>query len=213
MTAPARVPVADAILAALAGRLAALAPGGRLVLGVGGESGSGKSDTATALAAALSARGRPAIVLHQDDYFVRPPYTNHAWRQAGGLERIGPAEVDLARLAAHITAFRRGEDGVVGPRLDYANDRFLERPLDFAATRALLVEGTYVLGLADLDARVFLSATHAETAARRAARARAAEELTPFVARVLEREHALIAPYAATADVVVDADFRVVRPS
>lgn len=208
-----RVPVAEAILAALAGRLAASGAEGRLVIGVGGESGSGKSETAAALAAALSDRGLPAMVLHQDDYFVRPPYTNHAWRLAGGLERIGPGEVDLVRLAAHVAAFRRGEDGVVGPRLDYANDRFLERPLDLRAARALCVEGTYVLGLPDLDARVFLAATHAETAARRAARARAAEELTPFVERVLQREHALIAPYGATADVVVDADFRVVRPS
>jgi uridine kinase len=44
-------------------------------------------------------------VLHQDDYFVRPPRTNHAHR-VRDLRAVGPHEVDLARLAAHVAAFR-----------------------------------------------------------------------------------------------------------
>ena len=208
-----RVPVGAALVGQLAPLLGAVRAGtARLVVGFGGESGSGKSETARAVAEALGAEGIGAIVLHQDDYFLRPPYTNHAWRQAGGLERIGPHEVDLPRLAAHIAAFRRGADDVTGPRLVYAEDRFAERRLDFAGARVLCVEGTYVLTLESLDARVFFSATYAQTAQRRVARARAAEELTPFVARVLAHEHALIAPLASRADVIVDADFRIVLP-
>lgn len=208
-----QVPVGAALVGHLAPRLGAVRAGtARLVIGFGGESGSGKSETARAVAEALGAQGIGAIMVHQDDYFLRPPYTNLSWRQAGGLERIGPHEVDLPRLAAHIGAFRRGEDNVTGPRVVYAEDRFAERRLDFSGARILCVEGTYVLTLDPLDVRVFLSATHAQTAARRAARARAAEELTPFVARVLAHEHALITPLAARADVIVDADFRIVSP-
>lgn len=208
-----QVPLGAALVGHLAPRLGAVrAETARLVIGFGGESGSGKSQTARAVAEALGAEGIGAVVLHQDDYFLRPPYTNHAWRLEGGLECIGPDEVDLPRLATHIAAFRRGEDDVTGPRVVYAEDRFTEHRLDFSAARVLCVEGTYVLSLEDLDVRVFLSATHAQTATRRAARARATEELTPFVARVLAHEHALIAPLAARADVIVDADFRIVSP-
>jgi hypothetical protein len=80
---------------------------------------------------------------------------------------------------------------------------------DFSPLAVLVVEGTYVLGLADLDVRVFLAATHVDTAERRRARGRDHHE--PFVDVVLGIEHALIAPQAASADVVIDRDFRIVR--
>ena len=208
-----RVLIGTPLVRHLAPRLDAVRAGtARLVIGFGGESGSGKSETAHAVAETLNAEGIGAVLLNQDDYFLRPPYTNHAWRQGGGLERVGPQEVDLPRLAAHVAAFRRGDLSITVPRVLYTEDRFVERTLDLDAARVLCVEGTYVLTLDDLDVRVFLSATHAETAARRAERARAAEELTPFVARVLAHEHALIAPHAARADFIVDADFRIVAP-
>ena len=46
----------------------------RRVVGVAGESGSGKSVTASSLARELGAMGHAALVLHQDDYFVLPPH-------------------------------------------------------------------------------------------------------------------------------------------
>ena len=180
----------------------------RPVIGIAGESGSGKTTAATELAAALAAAGMPAGVLHQDDYFLRPPRTNHLHRERD-LSAVGPHEVDLARLADHVAAFRAGEDGVRVPQVDYPNDRFLERVVDFAPLAALVVEGTYVLALDGLDVRVFCAATHTETRERRRLRNRDID--APFVERVLEIEHALIVPQAARADVVIDRDFRVRR--
>src|SRR4051812_47258981 len=84
-------------------------PPERLVIGIAGESGSGKSITATALAQVLRETGRPTVVLHQDDYFVRPPRANHEHRCAD-LSSVGPQEVDLARLAGHIADFRAERD-------------------------------------------------------------------------------------------------------
>ena len=180
----------------------------RPVIGIAGESGSGKTVAATELAAALTAAGRPAAVLHQDDYFVRPPRTNHAHRERD-LSAVGPHEVDLARLRDDVAAFRAGRDGVRVPQVDYPNDRFVERTLDFGPLAALVVEGTYVLQLEGLDVRVFCEATHVETRERRRLRNRDID--APFVERVLEIEHALIAPQAALADVVIDRTFRIAR--
>jgi uridine kinase len=178
----------------------------RPVIGVAGESGSGKSVTATALARDLTAAGLPTGVLHQDDYFVRPPRTNHDARVTD-IAAVGPHEVNLARLAAHVAAFRRGEDGVECPRVNYPADRFDACTMDFGPLAALVVEGTYVLTLDALDVRVFLEATHADTRARRQRRARDADD--PFVERVLAIEHALIAPQAARADLLVARDFTI----
>lgn len=208
LTTPSPAAVASAVLAACPELRTSST---RLVIGFAGESGSGKTETARAVADALTQAGRPALLLHQDDYFHRPPATNHAWRETD-LAHVGPHEVDRPRLAALVEAFRRGENGVAGQVVDYANDRFLPATLDFGAIAVLCLEGTYVLSLPGLDRRVFLAATHEETRARREARARAASELTPFVARVLAIEHAIIRQQQAIADVVIDAAFRVSVP-
>ncbi len=183
-----------------------LATARRPVIAIAGESGSGKSITATALAQVLGEGGRPTVVLYQDDYFVRPPKTNHAHR-CRDLGSVGPQEVNLALLAEHVAAFRAGRAGIVGPRSDHATDSFLARRLDFTAVAVLIVEGTYVLGLADADMRVFLEATREETAERRRQRARDADE--PIIDRILAIEHALIAPQAERADIVIDRGFAI----
>ncbi len=181
---------------------------GRTVIGVAGESGSGKSTTATALARALDAHGLRSVVLSQDDYFHRPPRANHEYRMLD-LAHVGPHEVDLARIGRHIAAFRAGHDGVDVPAVEYAADTFGTRVVDFGTAHVLIVEGTYVLTMPDLDVRVFLEATYADTRARRVARARDVD--SPFVERVLAIEHEIITRQAAVADVVIDPDFAV-RP-
>ena len=176
----------------------------RTVVAVAGESGSGKSTTALALADALAAAGVATLALPQDDYFVRPPRANHAYR-LGDLARVGPHEVDLARLAAHVAAFRAAERAVMVPVVDREHDRFVDTPTDFAPYAALVVEGTYVLGLPDVDVRVFLEATYADTRERRRARARDVD--APIVETILGIEHRLIAPQRELADVVIDREF------
>lgn len=207
-----RDPAYDALAGALADRLArdhGIPGARRAVVGIAGESGSGKSVTATSLARVLEARGAPAAVLHQDDYFRRPPRVNHAARVAD-LANVGPQEVDLALLAAQVAAFRAGAASVDGPLVDYPNDRFLTQRHDLAGRAVLIVEGTFALHLDDLDVRVFLEATHHDTAARRAARGRDAHE--PIIDVILDIEHRIIAAQAARADVVIDRDFRLVAP-
>jgi uridine kinase len=193
-------------LAAILARDFGVRQGRRTVVGVAGETGSGKSVTADALAWALGDAGVPALVLHQDDYFVRPPRTNHEHRR-GDLSSVGPQEVNLALLAEHIAAFRARRDGVIGPRVDYPANRFVTQQHDFAAVDALVVEGTYVLGLDDLDVRVFLEATHLDTADRRRARDRDIDE--PFVQEVLAIEHEIIRRQAERADLLVDREFAI----
>ena len=186
----------------------ALAPGRRLVIGVAGESGSGKSVAASSLAQALGDAGYRAAVIYQDDYFVRPPRTNHDFRLLDIDAHVGPQEVQLSLIAEHIAAFRAGRD-VVAPLVDYPGNRFVTQPLALAQDDVLVVEGTYVLGLSDLDVRLFCSATHEETRERRKARARDADD--PIIDRILDLEHRLIAPQGEGADLVIDARFQLHR--
>ena len=182
-----------------------LRPARRMVIGVAGESGSGKSVTALALARELRVRGFSPETLHQDDYFRLPPRVNHAQRLAD-LAHVGPHEVDLAAMARHVAAFRAGDAGVAIPRVDYPGDRFDARAAEFGACDVLVVEGTYVLaGIADLDVRIFLEATHEDTRERRRVRNRDID--APIIDTILGIEHAIVAPQAALANLVVDRMF------
>lgn len=180
----------------------------RRVIGVAGESGSGKSVTAEQLARACNGVGLQTMVLNQDNYFFLPPRTNHEHR-IESLDNVGPHEVNMALIATHIAAFRARENDVVAPLVDYPGNRFVTQTLDFANTDLLIVEGTYVLQLADLDVRIFLEATHEDTEERRRARNRDID--APIVAQVLAIEHEIIARQSSGADIVVGADFDVVR--
>ena len=177
----------------------------RTAIAVAGESGSGKSVTATDLVAVLNEAGIRTAIIHQDNYFVRPPRTNHEHRLTD-LGSVGPQEVQMDVIAANMQAFRTGAT-VTAPVVDYPGNRFLTQSLDFSDTQVLVVEGTYALLLNGWDIGVFLQATYTDTAGRRKARNRDIDD--PFVDRVLEIEHRLIAPQALVADILLDREFEI----
>lgn len=205
---PAHRELAVALIAEMTSAHALGQQASRTVIAVAGESGSGKSVTAVCLAQELSWCGHVAEVVHQDDYFLRTPAANHAHRVAD-LSSVGPQEVDFDRLRAHIAAFRRGENGVAAPRVDYAADCFDTHQRDFRPVRILVVDGTYVLANVDADIRVFLEATSDDTRERRNLRNR--DIISPVVDQVLAIEHPIIAAQRGVADIVIDRDFRIVR--
>jgi uridine kinase len=200
---------ADEITRALAKAISARRA--RYVITVAGESGSGKSETALAIAdALLEGHGLRSVVLGQDDYFVLPPRSNDARRRADP-EWLGPHhEVRLDVLQANVDAARAGRPSIEKPLIDYeANEVGVETvPLD--GTRVLIVEGTYVSLLRHVDCRVFIARNRLETLAHRRKRNRGGEAADPFVEQVLEAEHRIIAGHVALADVVLTRDYDVV---
>ncbi len=184
----------------------------RCVVGIGGESGSGKSVTAACMALELEKRGLRVALIHQDDYFHLPPRTNHAARIAD-LSHVGPPEVDVSRLAHDVQSFRDAACVTDAPLVDYAANTISNQTLDFSGTDVLLVEGTYVLGLNRLaqtnalDLRVFLAHTFDETRAQRHARLRDATDLDPIIEEILSIEHAYVRDLSASPDVRIRRDY------
>ena len=179
------------------------------VLTIAGESGSGKSETAAALAEDLAPAGIRAVVLQQDDYFVHPPRTNHETRLRD-ISWVGPQEVRLDLLAEHLRQARAGAAEITKPLVIYEENRAVEERLDLSGARVLIVEGTYTSLLPDVDTRVFIDRTYRET--KRARLERAREEQDDFLERVLEIEHRIISNHKARADLVVDRQWRLVSP-
>lgn len=180
--------------------------GGRLVLAVGGESGSGKSVTAVCLRDLLAESGLTAAILHLDDYFVLPPATNHQ-RRLEDIGRVGMQEVHMDILQEHVDAFRAGGEFLRKPLSNYHTNEITEEMLDISGTRVLIVEGTYSLALQSADCRIFLSRNYLETKTQRLLRGREADD--EFIERVLAIEHAVIAPLATRADILIDKSYHV----
>ncbi len=202
------IALAESLAHVLATRLSLRVGSARTVLAVAGESGSGKSTTALSLACALERAKLTTIVLHQDDYFLRPPATNHAHR-AADIGSVGPQEVDFALLSEHAAAFRRGDRVSNAPRVDYPGNRFIAHEIDFARAAVLVIEGTYVLAHVAADVRIFLKATYRDTLGRRRARNRDID--SPFVEEVLAIEHVMVAAQSSLADIVIEANGAIVE--
>ena len=181
---------------------------GRLVVTVAGESGSGKSETAAALAAVLAERGVDSAVFQQDDYFVYPPKSNDRQRRAD-IDWVGPGEVRLALLDEHLRAFRDGAESLEKPLVVYADDRIDSELISLSGCRVAIAEGTYTTLLESADVRVFIDRDWQATRAHREKRSRDAAELDAFIDRVLAIEHDIISAHKARADLVVADDFSV----
>ncbi|MBT8495895.1 MAG: hypothetical protein KJO07_22820 [Deltaproteobacteria bacterium] len=177
----------------------------RAVITVAGESGAGKSELGTEIALALNTRDIPAAVIQQDDYFVFPPKTNHEMRRRN-LEQVGLYEVKLGLLDGNLRSFKRGDNPIYKPVVDYDADSIAYVEVDFSDHRVLVVEGTYTTTLEFADWRVFIDRTFEQTRAHREARGR--DSLEPFVESVLRTEHEIIASHRPLADFVVASDFQ-----
>ncbi len=185
---------------------------GKFTLSVAGESGSGKSETATAIAEALEKEGIASVILQQDDYFVYPPKSNDRARR-DDIAWVGPQEVRLDLLDTHLRAFHDNVDSIDKPLVDYETDSVGAERIVVADARVAIAEGTYTSLLDNVDIRVFIARDYEQTRAHREKRKRDAAELDPFIDDVLKIEHGIISSHRARADIVINADYSVTTVS
>ena len=177
---------------------------GKFVITVAGESGAGKSELASEISRLLTEQGLKTGILQQDDYFVFPPKTNHEMRRRN-LEQVGSQEVKLDFLDSNLRSFKRGENPIYKPLVNFDEDRITTEEMDTSDLKVLIAEGTYTSLLQFADFRVFIDRDYHQTLEARRRRAR--DKFEPFILDVLEREHQIISQHKALADVVIPADF------
>lgn len=180
----------------------------KYTISVAGESGSGKSETATAIAEALAQEGIDSVIFQQDDYFVYPPKSNDRARR-DDITWVGPQEVRLDLLDEHLNAFRNGAASIDKPLVVYEADSVTAEDMPTADAHVAIAEGTYTSLLENIDTRIFIARDYEQTRAHREMRKRDAAELDPFIDEVLKIEHAIISEHRARVDIVINADYSV----
>lgn len=181
---------------------------GRVGISIAGESGSGKSETAAALAEILTEHGIDSVILQQDDYFVYPPKSNDRARR-NDIAWVGPQEVQLDLMDEHLRAFLDGAKSIEKPLVIYEDDSVTTEILETGKARVAIAEGTYTTLLDSVTHRAFIDRDYTQTRKHREKRNRNASELDAFIDRVLEIEHGIISSHKARADIIIDADYSV----
>jgi uridine kinase len=182
----------------------------RYIITVGGESGSGKSETGQAVAKELSRHGIKSVVLGQDDYFVLPPQSNDAKRREDP-EWLGPhVEVRLDVLEQNLRDAIAGNPAITKPLVDYHADSITEETISLEDTQVIIAEGTYTTLLKNVDTKVFIARNRLDTLEHRQKRNRGNEVGDPFIENVLRMEHKIIAGHRYLADFIITKDYEVI---
>jgi uridine kinase len=182
---------------------------GRYSITVAGESGSGKSETAQAIADELNSRSLNTIILGQDDYFYLPPRSNDAKRRENP-DWLGPhIEVNLPALQKNIDDAMRGSSIIDKPVIDYSEIVIRNEQVDFSDIKVIIAEGTYTSLLKNIDTKVFIARNRIETLAHRQKRNRGNEVNDPFVEDILKTEHKIIAGHIYLSDFVITKEYEV----
>jgi uridine kinase len=182
---------------------------GRYSITVAGESGSGKSETAQAIADELNSCALNSIVLGQDDYFYLPPKPNDAKRRENP-DWLGPhVEVNLPVLQKNIDDALLGSLEIDKPLIDYSAFVIESEQLDLSDIKVIIAEGTYTSLLHNIDTKVFIARNRIDTLEHRQKRNRGNEVHDPFIENILKMEHKIIAGHIYLSDFVITKDYEV----
>jgi uridine kinase len=182
----------------------------RYVITIAGESGSGKSETAQAVADDLAKSGLNSVLLGQDDYFVLPPRSNDLKRREDP-EWLGPhVEVRLDVLEQNLVNAIQGQRQITKPLVDYDSNTIVDEIINLDGIRVLIAEGTYTSLLKHVDARIFICRNWLDTLEHRQKRKRGNEVGDPFIEQLLSTEHKIIAGHRQLADILITKDYAVI---
>jgi uridine kinase len=179
----------------------------RYVLGISGESGSGKSELSHALATVLKEKSIRVKVIHTDNYYKIQPLLREEWRRNKGFDKIGIDEYDWVKIRKTLRDFKEEQECMI-PCIDLIPEQVDKLLTDFSKIDLLILDGLYAIHADDLDLRVFIDLTYHETKINQIIRMK--EALSDFRMGILEHEHQAVTSLKPLADLVVDKSYQVV---
>ncbi len=179
----------------------------RYVVGIAGESGSGKSELAHALGNCLKDHNIRVKVIHTDNYYRIQPLLREEWRRNKGFDQIGIDEYDWVKIRKTLRDFKEEQECMI-PCIDLIPEQVDKLITDFSKVDLLIVDGLYAINADDIDMRVFIDLTYHETKINQIIRMK--EAMSEFRLGILEREHQAVISLKHMADLVVDKSYQVV---
>jgi len=181
--------------------------GYRYVIGISGESGSGKSELAHSLGKLLKDNNVRVKIIHTDNYYKIQPLLREEWRRNKGFDQIGLDEYDWIKIRKTIRDFKEEQECMI-PCIDLIPEQVDKLITDFSKIDLLIIDGLYAINTPDVDLRVFIDLTYHETKINQIIRMK--EAMSDFRIGILEKEHEAVITLKPNADLIVDKSYQVV---
>jgi uridine kinase len=179
----------------------------KFIIGISGESGSGKSELAHVIAKGLRKHGIMAKPIHIDNYYRIHPLERTEWRKKNGIENVvGYGEYDWETIYRNIEDFKNSRESSM-PCVDLVTEQVDELTTDFKGIDMLVVDGLYAIKTEGVDLRVFLELTYHET--KKAQVVRGKEPQNEYRMAVLEQEHRMVQALKPKADILISKEYEV----
>lgn len=179
----------------------------RMIVGISGESGSGKTELAHVISRVLRRSGIIAKSMHVDNYYRILPKERTEWRQEKGVENVvGYEEYDWNRIYSNINDFKAKSYSTM-PCVDLLTDQVDMLTTNFAEVDLLLVDGLYAIKSEDMDIRIFIDLDYKDTG--KAQKLRGKEPQNEFRMQVLLKEHEMVRALKPSANILVKKDYLV----
>ncbi len=181
----------------------------RYIVGISGESGSGKSELSHALGKALKAHHIRVKVVHTDNYYKIQPLLREEWRRNKGFEMIGQEEYDWVKIKKTIRDYKEEQECMM-PCVDLIPEQVDKLLVDFTKIDLLIVDGLYAIRAPELDLRIYIDLTYHETKINQIIRMK--EAITDFRLNILEREHQAVRKLRPMANLIIDKAYQLKHP-
>lgn len=181
----------------------------KFIIAISGESGSGKSELAHAVAKELKSHKITAKPLHIDNYYRILPLERTQWRTDNGIETaVGLGEYDWDTIYRNVEEFKTGSKST-GPCVDLVTEQVDQLTTDYSEVDMLIIDGLYAVETNGVDLGVFIELTYHET--KKAQKVRGKEPQNEYRARVLEQEHKVVQSIKPKAHLLVNMEYKVVK--
>lgn len=182
-------------------------PKPKMIIGISGESGSGKSELAHVIAKGLRKHGIFCKPLHIDNYYRILPLERTEWRKSNGIEKVvGYGEYDWDTINRNIEEFRQGKVST-GPCVDLVTEQVDQLTTDYSTVDMLVVDGLYAIKTEGVDLSIFIELTYHET--KKAQVVRGKEPQNEYRMAVLEQEHKMVQALRPKADLFITMEYEV----
>ncbi|MDU4652439.1 uridine kinase [Sneathia sanguinegens] len=129
----------------------------RIIIGIAGGTGSGKTSVANLIVEDLEKFGSSVALLEQDSYYK--DHLELTYEQRRKLNYDHPDAIDFDLLIKHIKALKNGED-IDKPKYDFTKHKRMEEKEHITSKPIIIVEGILILTLAKIrdlfDVKIFV---------------------------------------------------------
>ena len=179
----------------------------KMIIGISGESGSGKSELAHVIAKGLRKHGIFAKPLHIDNYYRILPLLRTEWRKENGIQNVvGYGEYDWDTINRNIAEFKADKVST-GPCVDLVTEQVDQLTTDYSTVDMLVVDGLYAIKTEGVDLSIFIELTYHET--KKAQVVRGKEPQNEYRMAVLEQEHQMVKALRPKADIFITMEYEV----